>query len=115
MTENDWRAFDLFAPTHEHALLEYATGREATVFGKPAPAFFGAALAGLGCAADRAVMIGDDVEADVAGAMACGIAGILVRTGKYRAGDENLIDPPPTAVVADFAEAVAWVLARSGG
>ena len=29
-------------------------------------------------------MIGDDVVSDVGGAQACGIAGVLVRTGKYR-------------------------------
>ena len=29
-------------------------------------------------------MVGDDVEADVGGAMDAGLAGILVRTGKYR-------------------------------
>jgi ribonucleotide monophosphatase NagD (HAD superfamily) len=34
-------------------------------------------------------MVGDDVEADVAGARAAGLKGILVRTGKYRAGTEE--------------------------
>lgn len=29
-------------------------------------------------------MIGDDVLNDVGGAQGCGLAGILVRTGKYR-------------------------------
>ena len=64
--------------------LEYATGREAEVVGKPSPAFFELALGELGVSADRAAMVGDDVEADVGGAMDAGLAGILVRTGKYR-------------------------------
>ena len=31
----------------------------------------------------RAAMVGDDVESDIGGAMRAGLAGILVRTGKY--------------------------------
>ncbi|MFQ5775499.1 MAG: TIGR01458 family HAD-type hydrolase [Kiloniellaceae bacterium] len=97
------------------AALEYATGRRATVLGKPSPAFFAAAVESLGCAPGQAVMIGDDTEADVGGALAAGIPGILVRTGKYRPGDEERVDPPPTAVAADLAEALAWVLERRDG
>lgn len=29
-------------------------------------------------------MIGDDIVSDVGGAQACGMKGVLVRTGKYR-------------------------------
>lgn len=94
------------------AALEYATGRTATVLGKPSPDFFGAAVASLGCAASEAVMLGDDVEADIAGAMAAGLSGVLIQTGKYRDGDETRIDPPPTAVAADLARAADWLLAR---
>ena len=64
------------------AALEYASGREAIVVGKPAREFYTSAIAELGV--QRAVMVGDDLEADVAGAMATGLAGVLVRTGKYR-------------------------------
>ena len=35
-------------------------------------------------ASSRRVMVGDDVEADVGGAMAAGLPGVLVRTGKFR-------------------------------
>ncbi len=96
------------------AALEYATGRAATVLGKPSPDFFAAALAGLGCSAEEAVMVGDDVEADVAGAQAAGMTGVLVRTGKYRPGDEDSVSPPPDAVVGDIGAAVDWILARAG-
>ena len=67
--------------------------------------FFHAAVAGLGCAPDEAAMIGDDVEADVNGAIAVGLAGILVRTGKYRPGDEQRADA--RAVVVDDVGAAA--------
>ena len=84
--------------------LEYATGREAEVVGKPSPAFFELALGELGVSADRAAMVGDDVEADIGGAMDAGLAGILVRTGKYR---EDLVGESgiePTATVDSIAE-----------
>jgi HAD superfamily hydrolase (TIGR01458 family) len=90
--------------------LEFASGRDAVVIGKPAGAFFAAALASLGVGADEALMVGDDVESDVGGAMAAGLRGILVRTGKYRQGDETKIDPSPTVVADDLAAAVTWLL-----
>ncbi|HEU4979860.1 MAG TPA: TIGR01458 family HAD-type hydrolase [Solirubrobacterales bacterium] len=93
------------------AAIEYASGREAEVVGKPAPAFFALALSDLGAPADRAAMVGDDVEADVGGAMDAGLAGILVRTGKYR---EDLVRESgiePTATVDSIAD-VPGLLAR---
>jgi ribonucleotide monophosphatase NagD (HAD superfamily) len=67
--------------------LEAATGVHAVVCGKPAPAYFEAALSVLGVTADRAAMVGDDVVNDVDGARAAGLTGILVRTGKFRPDD----------------------------
>ncbi len=93
--------------------LEHASGTRALLFGKPAREFFRAALADLGCRAEESVMIGDDVEADVNGAIAAGLAGILVRTGKYRPEDDARVDPRGT-VVDDVAAAVALVLGRAG-
>ena len=71
------------------AALEYASGKRATVVGKPEPAFFRAALANLELEASEVAMVGDDPEADVAGAQAAGLVGIQVRTGKYRPGAES--------------------------
>lgn len=93
--------------------LEFASGRKALVLGKPSPAFFQAALASMDCRSDNAVMVGDDAEADVAGALNAGLsAAVLVRTGKYRAGDETRFSPRPTATVADLSAAAEWVIAR---
>ncbi|MCE4225561.1 TIGR01458 family HAD-type hydrolase [Methylobacterium sp. C25] len=91
--------------------LEFATRREALLVGKPATAFYADAVAHLGTPPAETVMIGDDVESDVEGALQAGLRGLLVRTGKYRQGDEGLIDPPPSAVVADLREGVDWILA----
>lgn len=71
------------------AALEFATGKEALVIGKPSPSFFRLALAELGAEAHMTAMIGDDIETDIGGAMRCGLQGVLVRTGKYR--EETLL------------------------
>jgi ribonucleotide monophosphatase NagD (HAD superfamily) len=92
--------------------LEYACARRARLLGKPAPAVFLEALHSLGLVLAEIAMIGDDADSDMAGAMALGCRGILVRTGKYRPGDETRIIPAPDAVVADLTEAVAWLLER---
>jgi HAD superfamily hydrolase (TIGR01458 family) len=84
--------------------LEYATGREAEVVGKPSSAFFELALLELGVRADRAAMVGDDIEADVGGAMDAGLAGILVRTGKYRKDLVRISGIEPTATVDSIAD-----------
>jgi HAD superfamily hydrolase (TIGR01458 family) len=86
------------------AALEYGSGTPAEVVGKPSPAFFELALRELGVSADRAAMVGDDVEADVGGAIDAGLRGILVRTGKYR---EDLVRESgiePTATIDSIAE-----------
>ncbi len=93
------------------AALEYASSKRAEVLGKPAPGFFRAALDDMGVAPADAAMIGDDAEADVAGALRAGVGrAVLVRTGKYRAGDEARSDPVPSHVARDLAEAVDWLL-----
>lgn len=94
--------------------LEYASGREARMMGKPGEAFFRLAVEALGCAPDETLMVGDDAEADVGGAQACGLRGALVRTGKYQPGAETTLDPPPVIVADDLAEVVAWILDDGG-
>jgi HAD superfamily hydrolase (TIGR01458 family) len=68
--------------------LEYATGRQALVLGKPASAFFQQAVASMGLEPGEVMMVGDDLLADVVGAMEAGLCATLVKTGKYRVGDE---------------------------
>lgn len=66
------------------AALEYASGRDAVVVGKPSRDFFLMALADIHSDPGGTVMVGDDIEADVGGGLAAGIPSVLVRTGKYR-------------------------------
>lgn len=64
--------------------LEYATDKTAVVMGKPNPFFFEMALRDLRLSPEAVAMVGDDIEADVWGAQAIGMKGVLVKSGKYR-------------------------------
>lgn len=86
------------------AALETAAGVRATIIGKPSARFFLAACHHLALPPAEVMMIGDDAETDVAGAQAAGLQACLVKTGKYRAGDEQLC--PNAAVADDLARAV---------
>jgi HAD superfamily hydrolase (TIGR01458 family) len=87
--------------------LEHASGCEAVVMGKPARAFFDAAVHKLGTSPAQTVMIGDDIHGDVGGAQAAGLAGILVRTGKFRPNDlEGEIRPD--AILDSVADLPQW-------
>jgi HAD superfamily hydrolase (TIGR01458 family) len=85
------------------AALEYASGREAVVVGKPSAAFFELAAASVGCGKEHIAVVGDDVEADVAGAQAAGMTGVLVRTGKFRDDDLRRSDVAPDFVLDSVA------------
>jgi HAD superfamily hydrolase (TIGR01458 family) len=80
--------------------LEYATGVEATVLGKPSPAYFAAALTWL---------VGDDAEADVRAAQLFGMRTALVRTGKFRPDTLEQLDVTPDVVLSSVADLPDWL------
>jgi HAD superfamily hydrolase (TIGR01458 family) len=84
--------------------LEYATHVTATLVGKPSPAFFALALADLGLAAGRVLVVGDDLDADVAGGQQIGAFTSLVRTGKFRPRDLERATRHPDLVLDSIAE-----------
>lgn len=79
--------------------IEAAAQVEVAVVGKPATAFFHAALSDLGTTASGAVVVGDDIDSDVLGAQAVGMTGVLVRTGKFRQSDLEGAEPRPDYVI----------------
>jgi HAD superfamily hydrolase (TIGR01458 family) len=89
--------------------LEYAAQTEAEIVGKPTPAYFESALDELAATARDAVMVGDDVEADIGGAKRVGMQAVLVRTGKFRPAALEEADPQPDAVIDSIAELPAWL------
>lgn len=115
------------------AAIEYATGQQAIVCGKPEAGFYHAALAEMRTSGSgdrgpgtgvgpgqirnpdprspdpdpRAAMIGDDLWADVAGAQRAGLQGWLVRTGKFREDVLARSGVKPDRVLGSIAEITA--------
>jgi len=71
------------------AALEFASGKQALVCGKPDQQFFKAGWESMNLKSEDVVMVGDDIVSDVGGAQGAGVRGVLVRTGKYTSADEN--------------------------
>lgn len=88
--------------------VEFAADVEATIVGKPSAEFFHQVVLSAGVSAEETVMVGDDIFGDIEGALIAGIPACLVRTGKYRAGDENRI-AGEFAVVDSIVEAVEQI------
>jgi phospholysine phosphohistidine inorganic pyrophosphate phosphatase len=57
------------------------------------------------------VMVGDDLRTDVEGAQRTGLAGVLVRTGKFTPADLEG-DIRPDAVLDSIADLPAWLAER---
>jgi HAD superfamily hydrolase (TIGR01458 family) len=89
--------------------LEYAAGVEATVLGKPSPAYFEAALEALDAEPELTWMVGDDLDSDIAGAQRYGLRTVLVRTGKFRPDDLERSTVVPDAVVSSIAFLPEWL------
>jgi HAD superfamily hydrolase (TIGR01458 family) len=92
--------------------LEYATGVDAVVLGKPSPAYFAAALEALGAEPERTWLVGDDVESDVRAAQLFGMQTAFVRPGKYRPDTLAGLDVVPDGVLSSIADLPAWLESR---
>lgn len=87
------------------AAVEVAGGAKARTIGKPMPQLFLTALDRLG--AGHALVVGDRVDADLAGAHAAGLDGAIVLTGtSTREQALAAVDPRPVAVADTFADLV---------
>jgi HAD superfamily hydrolase (TIGR01450 family) len=84
------------------AALSYASGVQAEVVGKPSRFFFETALRRFGTTAEKAVIVGDTLDSDVAGG-----AGVGMRTVLVGASPASTLDPAPVPdhAVADLREA----------
>ena len=89
--------------------LEYATGVEATVVGKPSAAYFAAALDALRAEPELTWLVTDDLEADVRGAQLFGMRTALVRTGKFRPEQLEVDTVVPDVVVSSVAQFPDWL------
>lgn len=91
------------------AALEYATGVEAVLVGKPSTAFFETAARALGVPRDRVAVVGDSVTNDVVGGQRAGCLGVAVRTGSFREDDLGGLDRSPDAVLDSIADLPTWL------
>lgn len=86
------------------SFLTYASESEAETLGKPSSLLFDAIADAAGVARERILMVGDDAEFDVSAVRKLGMEAVLVRTGKYREGDEKRHSPGPTVVLESVAD-----------
>lgn len=86
--------------------LDFVLASGAAGVAKPDPAFFRMALARAGADAGQALMVGDSYRADVLGARAAGMDGVLLD----RAGDATVDDVP---VIRSLAELPSLVRAAA--
>jgi len=87
------------------AAVEAATGVTAENLGKPAAQPFMTALDRLG--PGRALVVGDRLDADLAGAAAAGLDAAIVLTGATTAAEARAAqDPAPVAIASTLAELI---------
>jgi len=84
--------------------LEYASGKTATVVGKPSPEFFHHTFQPENGDFSSVLMVGDDLAADIGGAQAAGMKAALAKTGKFRPQDLAPDAPEPDLVIDSFAD-----------
>ncbi len=91
------------------AALEFATGQQAEVVGKPSVPFFQTAAKALGIPLGRIAVVGDAPANDVAGGQAAGCLGVAVRTGTFRETQLVELSRPPDAVLDSIADLPDWL------
>jgi len=93
--------------------LEFSGECKAEVVGKPSKTFFDLAVARFdGVAPEEILMVGDDIRDDVIGAQQAGLQGALVRTGKYKQGDENKVEEKPDFVFNSLLDMAQYVVGQ---
>jgi HAD superfamily hydrolase (TIGR01458 family) len=83
-------------------MIANAAGVEPKIFGKPSKDYFIQALEKINLKASDVIVIGDDLESDIQGALIAGIKGILVKTGKGQFYDLTKTKIKPYMVLNSF-------------
>jgi len=89
--------------------LEYATGLEATVLGKPSAAYFSAALAALDAEPELTWLVSDDLQDDIRGGQLFGMRTVLLRTGKFRPEQLERSQVVPEIVLSSISQFPEWL------
>ncbi len=80
------------------------------IFGKPSKEYFLHALNKINLGIDDVIVIGDDPESDIQGALNAGIKGILVKTGKGQYFDSAKSEIEPFLVIDSFSSLLNLLL-----
>jgi HAD superfamily hydrolase (TIGR01458 family) len=83
-------------------MIANAANVEHRIFGKPSKEFFLQALKKINLEPEEVLVIGDDLESDIQGAINTGIKGILVKTGKGQYYDSKSSNIKPYMVINSF-------------
>jgi len=83
--------------------IETASGKSAEIIGKPKAYLYNLALQRAGCSPGEAIMIGDRLETDIAGAQNIGMLTGLVLSGVTNRSTGEAWNPPPD-LIADNAQ-----------
>lgn len=84
------------------AALETATGRDATVIGKPSPTMYQVAMEKLGGHKETTAVLGDRLDTDIAGAVLLGIGSILVLSGITTPSEAETSEIHPDLIYQDI-------------
>ena len=84
--------------------LEYASGKSAAVMGKPNTNLFVLASQEWNLPANAILMVGDDIEVDVGGALKSGMKSVLVKTGKFRSENLQNFNITPNYIINSIAD-----------
>ncbi len=79
------------------------------IFGKPSKEYFVQALKRLDLSAKNTVVIGDDIESDIEGALNANIRGILVKTGKGQFYQPSKARIKPDLVIESFSSILEYL------
>ena len=84
--------------------IEYATGKEAIMVGKPDRDFFKLALFDMHAEPGETYIIGDDIFTEIEGGKKAGLKTVLVKTGKYRKDVVESSGIKPDRIIESIAE-----------
>jgi HAD superfamily hydrolase (TIGR01458 family) len=88
-------------------MYEQITNEKAIIMGKPSNMIYKMAMNNLSTRPEEIMAIGDDILTDINGGKELGIETTLVKTGKYREGDEK-VDRPDN-VIENIKEAIKYL------
>ncbi|MFX0059427.1 MAG: HAD-IIA family hydrolase [Candidatus Hodarchaeota archaeon] len=90
-------------------LIANAANIKARIFGKPSKDYFDQALKRIKLTNDESIVIGDDIESDIQGAINANIRAVLVETGKGKFYNPSIEKIKPNHVIKTFASILDYI------